>query len=240
MTFPTFDGMRLTLQKLLKRADAFDLSWSSTEQGVERRALIGWLIGNAPHDELVQLSLQWGMPAPMVNRWREGAREAEGVGLTINADLTSLRLYTHRWKGVAPDDFGAVVYTGYKCLADGAVRVDEYKNFGDLRQPENSRYAMENSAHPERVERVLQSSPDNVPLIYAQIENSGRRSWLVTVRHAKINAGAVIGKDYQGSKLLHLAGGIDATKGAFDTFYVGTSPQDVFEFLNRVNVHAVG
>ncbi len=227
--------MRPRLQQLLKNADAFDLSWSLTEGGVERRALVGWLSDHAPYDELAQIALDWGMNAPMVNRWRESASESEGVGLTVNAALSSFRLYTHRWKGIVPNDYGAVVYTGYKCLPDGTVRVDEYQNYGDLREADNVSYAMAHTARPEWVERVIALAPKEVPLMFTRIANSGRQSWLVTVRHAKLDAGIIIGKEHTGLKLLHLAGGIDAAKGAFDTFYLGSSPTGVAWFLGSAS-----
>lgn len=219
------------LQELVISADACDLSWSIGEQAVDQRALIGWHSENASCEALEQFALKWGMHLPMVASWRKDAETADGVGLTFNQQLTSLRLYTHSWNRVAPDEIGTVVYRGYKCLPSGSVRIDEYQNFGDLRAEENIAFAKSLTNRPEWIDYVLEVAPDDVPLIFTRTINSGRQSWLATVRHAEIDAGKVAGADFDRCKLMHLAGGVDAEKGSFDTFYTRSSATGVSRFI---------
>ena len=221
----------MNIRSLARTAVAFDLSSSLTEANTERRALLGWYTKTAPLLELAQTALDWGMPKAMVNSWMDQAQESEGVGVTVNQDLSSLRLYTHKRDGLAPEQAGEIVFSGFKCLPNGSVRLDEYQNCGDLSEPSNLAFASANSQHPLWLEQILSLAPDHIPLMFSRITNSGRQSWLATVRHANIDAGLVIGPAYTGRKLLHVAGGIDATKGAFDSFYIASSPSEVVRFI---------
>jgi hypothetical protein len=225
----------MDIDQLVKTAAAFDLSWSLTDQMDEQRALLGWWADQAPFDELQKAALNWGMSAAMVARWIADGQKADGVGITLNLDMSSLRLYTHSRSGTAPEKRGETAYRGYKSLADGSVRIDDYKNCGDLREPKNLAFARANSQQPQWLDTVLAGAPDDVPLMFVRIKNSGRNSWLATVRHADLDAGLFAGPDYNGRKLLHLAGGADATKGAFDSFYIASTPNEVSSFIHKAN-----
>jgi len=223
---------RLQLNTLVNTADVFDLSSSISDSGIEQRLLIGWWTKHVSLHAVTDFASFYGMPAVMIERWLENANNSDGVGLAVNKNLTSLRLYTHHWNEVDPSNIGAIVYRGYKVLPDGTFRVDEYRHMGDLRDPENLQFAIDNSRHPDWLTRVLQNAPINLPLLFARIQNSGRQSWIATVRHANVDAGGVLQQRLNGQKLLHLAGGIDATKGAFDTFYVNAGFEEARKFLS--------
>lgn len=215
--------------ELVPSGDAFDLSWSQHESGLESRCLCGWECDHAPIDALARLALDWGMDAGLVAQWRKASQNAD-VGITINRDLTSLRLYTHRWPSASEADIGAVVYRGYKCLPDGGVRVDEYIYRGDLREPSNLALALSHSGQTQVIKALVQNTPPDIPLLMTTTHNTQRLSWLATFRHARLDAG-LITSDLQGYPLAHLAGGHDATKGEFDSFYISSTPAAAMSFV---------
>lgn len=214
------------LARLVPGAHAFDLSWSWTEGNVETRLLMGWNRGDVPFDPLIKLADQAQLPKAMVRRWFNEA-QAVDVGLTVNQDVTSFRLYTHDWTDRA---LGAVVYRGFKALPDGTARIDEYVNCGDLRDSANLALARETAPWADLVAGIANDAPQDKPLMFTRIQNTGRSSWLVTVRHCNLDAG-LITPELAGYKLAHLAGGMDATKGNFATAYVSTGPSSALEFL---------
>lgn len=221
----------MNVRLLSKTASAFDISTSITEQGNEHRVLMGWYTDKAPLQELAKEAEGWGMPAAMIQQWLAAAKDSEGIGITVNKNMSSLRLYTHSRDKLAPNESGEIVFQGFKSLPDASVRIDEYRNYGDLREADNLAYARANCQHLQWLDRINELALEDVPLMFSRISNSGRQSWLVTVRHAQLDAGDIIGQQYQGKKLLHLAGGIDATKGAFDTFYLASNPHEVVRFI---------
>lgn len=223
--------VRSLLESMVSAVDAIDISYSMSEEGLEERLLLGWHTQNAPLDLVQGLAKDWGVPSAMRGRWREHTELADGVGITVNKSFSSFRLYTHHWKSVDPHSYGEVVYRGFKCLPDNTYRVDEYVYMGDLRHPKNLSYALQACTHPERIHKLIGVCPEKVPMMFTQIKNSGRHSWLATVRHAKQDAGNVIAPQYSGHKLLHLAGGIDASKGAFDSYYLSANSKNAIHFL---------
>lgn len=225
------DYIKQRLHSLCLTADVFDRSFSFTDRGIESRALMGWYSQNASLPTLSKFALEWGVNPKLVESWKALASQSDGVGITYNANLTSLRLYTHDWNRVRPSEIGKPVYTGFKSLQDGSLRIDEYLNYGDLRETSNFDYASNRCTRPEWLERVVSMSPVDVPLIFTRTENSSRQSWLVTVRHANLDAGDIVGYEFKGNKLLHLAGGVDAVKGEFLTFYLSSSPNQVLSLL---------
>lgn len=231
MTLSTEQINRNTLNALAKSADTFDISYSVTEQGTEERMLVGWNAANASLLNLSKVASDWGFSQQMLTRWLDDANDSDIVGITVNKALTSFRLYTHHWNRTKPSDVGAIIYRGYKALADGSSRIDDYTYLGDLRESENFEFAINNSRHPEWLSYVVDKAPNNLPLVYSRIVNTGRSSWLATVKNAEIDAGDVISESLRGRKLLHLAGGMDATKGGFDTFYLSADAQDFTKFI---------
>lgn len=220
------------LPKLLELADVYDQSFSFSASDTEHRALIGWYTANAPMDILSNLCIDWGMPAPLVQQWRLSSPDTEGVGISFNQELTSIRLYTHKWSDLTLDDTGVPVYKGFKLLKDQTLRVDEYINFGDLRSHDNMAHAQSRSKHPHWIERLNQLAAPDTPLLFTRTTNTSRQSWLVTARYADLWADTIAGPAFAGYKLLHLAGGIDAVKGEFSTIYIQTQRSEVRDFLN--------
>lgn len=225
------DLLKHHLPQLLNLADAFDLSFSMSDHGTERRALIGWYTANASMDVLCKVCCDWGIPLPIVQQWRQQAVGTEGVGITFNQELTSVRLYTHKWMGVSLEDVGTSVYKGFKLLKDQSLRLDDYVNFGDLRSNNNLAYAMSLGQHPHWVNQLHQLAPSDAPLLFTRTSNTSRQSWLVTARYAEIEADVIAGPAFTGHKLLHLAGGIDAVKGSFSTIYIQTTLDEVADFI---------
>lgn len=229
-----YEAASKELKSLAKTADVYDQSWSFHEHGDEERVLFGWWVKEAPWERIKKYCELFAMPAPMVARWLEISNSADGIGIAVNKSLSSLRLYTHHWKSINPEEIGAIVYTGFKMLPDGTVRVDEYRHFGDLRDPENLEYALSYSNKPEWIHAAIESAPENVPLMFAKISNTGRQSWIATVRHADVDAGALLTGRVSGQRLLHIAGGIDASKGSFDTVYIDPGIAGVTTFMQSI------
>jgi len=223
--------LRKHLPRLLDLADVYDQSFSFSASGTEHRALLGWYTPNAPIDILTNMFIDWGVPSQFVQQWRLNTQDTEGVGISFNQDLSSVRLYTHKWSDLTLEDTGVAVYKGFKLLTDQTLRLDEYINFGDLRSHDNLAYAQSRSKYPQWVERLNQLAARDVPLLFTRINNTSRQSWLVTARYADLTADSIAGPAFAGYKLLHLAGGIDAVKGEFSSLYIQTERSDVQDFL---------
>lgn len=220
------------LPSLLDLADVYDQSFSFSASGAEHRALIGWYTPNAPIDILANMFIDWGIPPQFVQQWRLNTPDTEGVGISFNQDLSSIRLYTHKWSDLTLEDTGVPVYKGFKLLKDQTLRVDDYINFGDLRSQDNMAHAQAQSQYPQWVARLNQLAASDAPLLFTRTNNTSRQSWLVTARYADLSADAIAGPAFAGYKLLHLAGGIDAVKGEFSTLYIQTDRPEVQDFLN--------
>ncbi len=220
------------LPSLLDLADVYDQSFSFSASGTERRALLGWYTPNAPIDVLANMFIDWGIPPQFVQQWRMNTSDTEGVGISFNHDLSSIRLYTHKWSDLTLQDTGVGVYKGFKLLKDQTLRLDEYINFGDLRSQDNMAHAQSLSKYPQWLGRLNQLAASDAPLLFTRTNNTSRQSWLVTARYADLNAGAIAGPAFEGYKLLHLAGGIDAVKGEFSTLYIQTERSQMQDFLN--------
>lgn len=220
------------LPRLLDLADVYDQSFSFSAMGTEHRALLGWYTPNAPIDILANMFIDWGIPPQFVQQWRMNTPDTEGVGISFNQDLSSIRLYTHKWSDLTLDDTGVAVYKGFKLLKDQTLRLDEYINSGDLRSHDNLAYAQSRSKYPEWVGRLNQLAASDAPLLFTRTTNTGRLSWLVTARYADLTADRIAGPALAGYKLLHLAGGIDTVKGEFSTVYIQTERSDVQRFLD--------
>lgn len=220
------------LPRLLDLSDVYDQSFSFSANGTEHRALIGWYTPNAPMDILSNMFLDWGLPPQFVQQWRLNSPGTEGVGISFNQDLSSIRLYTHKWSDLTLEDTGVPVYKGFKLLKDQTLRVDDYINFGDLRSHDNIAHALARTKHPQWIERLNQLADSDAPLLFTRTTNTSRQSWLVTARYAGLQADAIAGPSFAGFKLLHLAGGIDAVKGEFSTIYIQTEQSAMQDFLN--------
>ena len=219
------------LSVLLESTDVFDQSWSFHETGVEHRLLLGWLPASAPREVIAACAADLGMSAAMVDQWSRDAQTADGLGMTLVNHGRSIRLYVQHWDNVSREDVGEVVYRGYKQLPDGAVRVDEYRYEGDLRETNNLEVAQRTEGARAWIDRVIELCPADIPIDFCRIQNAGRSSWLATARLARLDAGAVLGADFSGRRLLHLAGGVDASKGEFATAYVKASRYEAARLL---------
>ena len=219
------------MNALIKSADGFDKSWSYTETSAEERLLFGWKTEHAPFKAIQEAAGLFNMPPKMIDEWFSVAAGTDLVGITVNKNLSSIRLYTHHWNSVSPGDVGAIIYRGYKLLPDKTLRIDDYQYLGDLRDAKNLEFALANTRYPSWVERIVADAPLDKPLMFSKTVNSGRQSWLATVRHAGLDAGEVVQGKANGEKLIHVASGIDATKGPFDTLYFNADITEASRFL---------
>ena len=192
--------------------------------------MCGWFAANAPRQALAEMALQWGLPAPLVSNWLKTS-QGRDVGITLNRNLTSFRLYTHGWAENVPM-IGETIFTGYKALSDGRYRLDEYVFRGDLRDLDNLERAGQSELLKSAVQHIAENASPNMPLVFSTISNPGRQSWLATVRHGNFDAG-IVTPDLSGFKLAHLAGGVDASKGPFSSFYVSASPTQALKFISN-------
>ncbi len=221
--------VRQRFAALIPTGDAFDLSWSQSGAHLESRMMCGWFAANAPRQTLAETALQWGLPNALIMNWLQ-ASKGRDVGFTVNADLTSFRLYTHGWTGDVPTK-NETIFTGYKALSDGRYRVDRYVFNGDLRDAENISLTIGSELLQPAIGKIVDQAPADVPLAFSTISNPGRQSWLATVRHGNFDAG-IVTPDLNGFKLAHLAGGVDANKGAFASFYVSASQIQAMKFIS--------
>lgn len=219
------------LRKLLALADFCDLSFSATHEAVEQRALIGWEAERAKLDVLSNIFCRWGISEKLVRQWQHHCDGAELVGIAVDQQLTSFRLYTHKWRGMTLKDVGVPVYTGFKQLSNGSLRIDTYVNHGDLRNNNNLTYTHDLNPKPLWIQRLLARADERTPLLFTRTTNPGRQSWLVTARYEYMDAGRIVEPCLRGHKLLHLAGGIDAVKGEFATAYIRAEAKEIEAFI---------
>lgn len=221
--------MDSALRALVDCAQVLDHSVSVHDGGADSRVLLGWLPNAAPVAALSDFGRAKGLPEPMICAWLQHARSADGIGLTVTPKLDSVRLYTQHWDHAKR--IGDVVYRGFKRMG-GVFRVDEYLAQGDLRDPSHWSRACE--ALPllsDFEERIFHPSFDG-DLPFSTIENSGRQSFLATVRQLKLILPETNQSGLLGAQLLHVAGGIDAVKGGFVTQYVRASKASAIEVLS--------
>lgn len=239
---------RQALAGLIDLADDYDRSWSVGD-GVEERFLLFFDAPDARANDVVRVAEALGMPADAVAAWWQGLAGADAMGLAVNRDLSSVRLYLQYWdRHLARlesgnfDDF--ILYRGIKSSAAG-LRQDDYictplaprDLFWPLIQDSLTGLGM----GAADVATSFAALDDDTCILTRTIA-PGRQSWLTTVRRAELDRtawGAALAglpdqpwaRDVQthakGADLLHLAGGQDATKGRFTSLYFTATADDL-------------
>jgi hypothetical protein len=188
-----------------------------------------------------------GLPPALLDTWHAALPAADAVCLALREDRRSVRLYTQYWDRVVArfragaDELGSL-YLGFKALADGTARIDRYDPIP---------LAPREAFWPPMADALIRLGLDRsrleeafAPLsaeaaILTRTAQKGRASWLVTVRRAGLDRAKVaqafaplrgearlhdLVAGLETHDLLHVAGGHDATKGAFTTLYRATDP----------------
>ena len=242
-----------SLARLVTLAEGFDRSWSFSEAGVEERALFFLPLAAAP--TLREVAQGLGFEAPGLAEFDAALPGADAIGFTI-AERGSLRLYLQYWDAMAArvaagDLSPGPLYLGIKQFEDGRARRDVYHCLPLAPQeeyrPEIEAALIGFGADAQAVAGLLgRLSPE--ACIWTRTQNAGRTSWLATLRRADIpsqlliealspiadraGVGDVIAALRRGAPL-HIAGGTDAGKGQFLTFYVESDASEMAHFLHR-------
>jgi len=232
-------------------SDACEQSWSIGRGGAEHRFLFFLDHDDGSALALAEAAVAFGFPATALRDWSAVLPGADAIGLAVNRDLTSVRLYVQYWEAVRlraeEGDFSAVpLYLGFKALRSGVVRQDVYICHPaaprDRFWPPIATALSDFGASPTEVEAAF------APLtagncIYTETSQEGRDAWLATVRRADLDPATIADclrpiTDRSGlsgaaealrggAPLVHLAAGEDATKGRFLTLYLESDPDQM-------------
>lgn len=203
---------------------------------------------------LAEAAVALGFPQGLLAGWSKALPGADAIGLAVNREGSSVRLYVQYWEAVrALVEAGQAgplpLYAGFKALSGGVLRTDAY-----LCHPAAPREVF----WPPMRDGLarLGVAPDLAeaafaPLtagncIFTETQSDGRASWLATVRRAELDSGAVArclaplaaraegmaAALAAGAAPVHLAGGEDGTKGAFLTVYLEAEPEDIVTLVS--------
>lgn len=246
-------SLNAALLPLIKAADSMERSWSISTSGpqagqAEERFLLFFDEIDARGAMIADAALALGVTADLVARWQSRFGGADAMGIAFNIAGSSVRLYLQYWDQVVARVQGGDVtpqplYLGLKSLPGGHLREDVY-----LCHP----MAPRSTFMPPLTQALAQIGLGQLghvfdPLdaddcIFTTIADSGRMSFLATVRRAALDRGRVADlldnlpaaswtqavKDQSRRRdLLHIAGGQDPLKGDFTTLYFSSSPQDI-------------
>lgn len=237
------------LVSLLSQVAEADISYSFHAKGVEERLTLYFEL--LPHviDRLAAISRLYFMPEAAIEEWRSDLEQADLIGVTVNRQNNSFRLYSqsleqHRPKLNAGDLGPFEIYQGYKSLGQGAFRHDRYI-CTPLAQPSHYEPQIRQSFrafHLNADALLHQISPPHI--IWAEIHDAGRISWLATLHYSNIPKAlsektfAPLSRHDQNfakaaaeRELMHMAGGNDPLKGNFLTLYFSAEEPLLSEFL---------
>lgn len=246
--------------RLVERAQGFDRSWSFGQDGVEVRALL--FMPPSAASALWQAAGDLGFAASGQAEFEAALPGADAIGLTL-ARGGSLRLYLQYWdlmaaRVAAGDLSPGPLYLGIKRFADGGARRDVYHCLPMAPEveyrPEIAAAMARFGAEPEATAALLaRLTPETC--IWTRTEAPGRRSWLATVRRAGLGGAdlarallpvaarpgvadllAALGRGAS----LHIAGGHDARKGDFISFYVEAERPEVESCLRSLGAALTG
>lgn len=245
--------IHLALARLTDMAEGFDLSWSFSKHGYEERALFFLPATLTARDNLIAAAQVLGFDRAEIAAFVAALPGADALGLTLSRS-GSVRLYLQYWdelsKRIAHGNTApAPLYLGLKRFADGSARRDLYYCLP---------LAPEAEYRPD-IETALQAFGADllgIEMLFAQLspetciwtrtQGEGRQSWLATVRRAHLRPQDVINalapvaqragvqaviEALRKGALLHIAGGTDAKKGEFLSFYVETDRQGMSQFM---------
>lgn len=252
MTSPQFVFSRLT-----EAADAVERSWSLSQAGVERRALVFFDATDAAVGLIADAAEMLGVAPALVAAWQRALPGADAIGLALRDDLRSVRLYTQYWTALVAQvrggrDGPAPLYAGFKALPDGSARIDSYICWPGAPRaeymPEIAGALDAFGADRAAVEAAFAPLTPEA-CIFTRTKGEGRTSWLATLRRAALppatmaaaltgvtsdlSEGAEIDAALNTRTLLHIAGGQDTVKGRFLTLYTETDAADLVDFIRK-------
>ncbi len=245
---------------VIRAADVVERSWSIGADGaVEQRFLV--FLGDVDDraNDLARAASALGAPKSLISAWQNRIGGADALGLAVNTQLTSVRLYAQYWdmlvRRVQRDVLGPFpLYLGCKALPDGSLREDVYLCHplapkSQFMPPITT--AMQGLGVPsDQIAKVFSALTED-SCIFTETENAARRSWLATVRRAApdtkaLAAALAIGfgprpapwqravlVQAEAAPLLHIAGGQDSTKGSFTTLYFESTPAQMLAALGQ-------
>ena len=245
------------LVELADLAVGFDRSWSFAARGLDRRALFFLPASAEAQDALLHTAGLLGFDAAGLDAFRDALPGADAIGMTLSQG-GSVRLYLQYWQQmgarvVAGDLSPGPLYLGIKRWPGGGGRSDSYvctplAPAGDW-SPVLTGALQNFGCDPAAVTRFL------APLtaengIWTRVENTERRSWLMSMHRAEPDPKALIAAlapvaTREGVREviaalvagapLHLAGGIDANKAEFFSMYVECDRAEMLRFIVRLS-----
>ncbi|GEM_PF-2806670 len=253
-SFTTMDDLlRRELRALITQADGFDQSWSITqEHPVEERCLMFFDMNPRSVKGLERAAQLLGMSNGVISKWRSLLQGCDAIGLGLSKSLKSVRLYAQFWdqqiERVLSENLDPfALYLGVKSLPDGSLRQDTYRCEPLLARtvywPEIEKACAKFSMNITDLETAMSALNDENG-VWTRIDNSGRDSWLLTVRKAEPEPALVAQalSSFKGhspdmlafctrAPMLHIAAGEDPVKGDFISFYFEAEADDIIEFL---------
>lgn len=233
------------LTALAEVTDAFERSWSITDQGVEARVLFFCDTSVAAAKALAQAAQGLQIDRALLADWSSAIAGSDAIGLALRCDRRSVRLYTQYWLAVvarleAGDRSPFPLYRGFKALPGGVSRRDDYLCLPAAPAqvfwpPMAAGFAAFGLGVDQGAEVFQPLTAESA--IFTVTEDPNRQSWLTTTRRAEIPkaalaewlapladrpGGAAIVAAAQSELLVHVAGGRDQVKGDFLTFYFET------------------
>lgn len=259
MATPNASKLLLTdrLVALAQDCDACERSWSITNDGAEERFLFFFDHQPGRALALAEAAVALGFPPALLQGWSQALPGADAIGLAVNRDLTSVRLYVQYWEAIraraqAGDFSPAPLYVGFKALGPDRLRTDLYTC---LPAAPRSRFwppmaaALAGFGVDATAAEAAFAPLTDATCIYTETQSGERQSWLATVRRAPLDPAtlancltplakrpdlsALAQALSDGDALVHLAGGEDDVKGRFLTLYIESDPETVIAALTR-------
>lgn len=239
------------LRPWIEQAQGVERSWTFADRYAKERALLYFEPSHSMVERLGDLALRLGLPATLVNEWRDATSGADALFLGFHLDFTSVRLYVQHWDYLIRHypNTEHPLYQGFKRLPDGGHRVDAYRVF-PMAGPE--RFAL-----PIRTQGLalgFEAGPlnsliealDPTALIWTETHSANRMSWLATVRRVALPLqqtahllaplkqrplGIDAWRHSKTYRLTHLAGGQDSDKHNFTSLYFEDDPDSLWARL---------
>ena len=243
------DKKHKNIGNLIDLADGFDRSWTFGAHLQDERFLL-FFDGLDSIETVASSAVELGFPEQAIVQWKAHLKGADAIGLSANKSLTAVRLYAQYWEvqiaRIQQGNMAAFpLYRGWKKTVEGELRKDEYictpMASGGVYLPLIEDLSKSLGFSAEVLEDIKSGLPSHA-VIFAEISNPKRKSWLATVRKAGLPPALIktwvttaqnkdgIGDliDHAGHHpILHLAGGEDLEKGKFHSIYFEAEAEDI-------------
>jgi len=242
------------LSVMAQTADACERSWSLGAHETEERVLFFCETSVKAAEQIARAAQSLGITDSLLADWSTAIPGADAIGLALRCDRQSVRLYTQYWTMIGAhvkrgNRSPFPLYRGFKSLPGGVVRSDDYLAIPmappEVFWPRMAEGFAAFDLDTEQAQDVFRDL-DAGNAIFTVTSGEGRKSWLTTVRRADIDRAEVadwlaplaarpLGDDIitaaRTTDLVHVAGGQDAVKGDFLTFYFESDPESVLARL---------